>query len=118
MGQKTGASLCNDRCVLIATNNRGVDIILELLANVNLSYDTKLLANNGHVIVIVSRGEVSINPRELMARRASIRAFALWAITAAEEADIHAGLFAGLENGTLRPVVGKVLPLAESARDP
>jgi hypothetical protein len=46
MGQKTRASLCNDRCVLIATNNRGVDIILELLANVNLSYDTKLLANN------------------------------------------------------------------------
>jgi NADPH:quinone reductase len=49
-----------------------------------------------------------------MARRASIRAFTLWAITAAEEADIHAGLFAGLANGTLRPVVGKVLPLAEA----
>jgi hypothetical protein len=32
-------------------------------------------------------------------------------ITAAEEPDIHAGLFTGLENGTLRPVVGKVLPL-------
>lgn len=37
-------------------------------------------------------------------------------ITAAEEADIHAGLIAGLENGTLRPVVGKELPLAEAAR--
>ena len=76
----------------------------------------KLLANNGRVIVIGSRGEVTINPRELMGRRASIRAFTLWAITAAEEADIHAGVFAGLENGTLRPVVGKELPLAEAAR--
>jgi len=102
--------------ILQATDNRGVDIILEMLANVNLSNDTKLLANNGRVIVIGSRGEVTINPRELMARRASIRAFTLWGITAAEEADIHAGLFAGLENGTLRPVVGKVLPLAEAAR--
>jgi NADPH:quinone reductase len=102
--------------ILHATDNRGVDIILEMLANVNLSNDTKLLANNGRVIVIGSRGEVTINPRELMARRASIRAFTLWGITAAEEADIHAGLFAGLENGTLRPVVGKVLPLAEAAR--
>jgi NADPH:quinone reductase len=102
--------------ILHATNKRGVDIILEMLANVNLSNDTKLLANNGRVIVIGSRGEVTINPRELMARRASIRAFTLWGITAAEEADIHAGLFAGLENGTLRPVVGKVLPLAEAAR--
>jgi NADPH2:quinone reductase len=51
-----------------------------------------------------------------MMRRASIRAFTLWDITPAEEADIHAGLIAGLENGTLRPVVGKELPLAEAAR--
>jgi NADPH2:quinone reductase len=102
--------------ILRATNNRGVDVILEMLANVNLPSDTKLLAKNGRIIVIGSRGEVTINPRELMGRRASIRAFTLWAITTAEEAQIHAGLFAGLEDGTLRPVVGKVLPLAEAAR--
>lgn len=102
--------------ILKATGNRGVDIILEMLANVNLAHDTKLLARDGRVIVIGNRGEVTINPRELMMRRASIRAFALWDITPAEEADIHAGLFAGLGNGTLRPVVGKELPLAETAR--
>jgi NADPH:quinone reductase len=102
--------------ILQATGTRGLDIILEMLANVNLSHDTKLLANNGRVIVIGSRGEVTINPRELMGRRASIRAFTLWAITPEEEADIHAGIFAGLENGTLRPIVGKELPLAEAAR--
>ena len=87
-----------------------------MLANVNLAHDTQLLANDGRVIVIGSRGEVTINPRELMGRRASIRAFGLPAVTPAEEADIHAGLFAGLENGTLRPVVSKELPLAEAAR--
>jgi NADPH2:quinone reductase len=102
--------------ILQATDNRGVDIILEMLANVNFSNDTKLLANGGRVIVIGSRGEVTINPRELMGRRASIRAFTLWAITAAEEAEIHAGLLAGLENGTLRPIVGKELLLADAVR--
>ena len=102
--------------ILQTTGNRGVDIILEMLANVNLSHDTKLLANNGRIIVIGSRGEVTINPRELMGRRASIRAFTLWGITPEEEADIHAGLFAGLENGTLRPIVGRELLLAEAAR--
>ena len=66
--------------ILQATGTRGVDIILEMLANVNLSNDTKQLANNGQVIVIGSRGEVTINPRELMGRRASIRAFTLWAL--------------------------------------
>jgi NADPH2:quinone reductase len=68
------------------------------------------------VIVIGNRGEITINPRDAMARRASIRGFTLWAITASEEDDIHAGVIAGLENGTLRPVVGKELPLAEAAR--
>jgi len=102
--------------ILRATGNRGVDIILEMLANVNLASDTKLLAKDGRVIVIGNRGEATINARELMGRRASIRGFTLWLITPAEQADIHAGLLAGLENGTLRPIVGKELPLAEAAR--
>ena len=102
--------------ILKATGGRGVDVILEMLANVNLATDLKLLATNGRVIIIGSRGEIQINPRDLMLRRASARGFTLWAITPAEEAEIHAGLIAGLENGTLRPIVGKEMPLAEAAR--
>ncbi len=102
--------------ILKATGGRGADVILEMLANVNLAADLKLLATNGRVIVIGNRGEITINPRDLMLRRASARGFTVWAITPAEETEIHAGLIAGLENGTLRPVVGKELPLAEAAR--
>ena len=102
--------------IMKATGGRGVDIILEMLANVNLGHDLKLMAMRGRVIVIGNRGEVTINARELMGRRGSVRAFTLWAITPQEEADIHAGLIAGLENGTLRPVVGKEMPLGEAAR--
>ncbi|HZC65695.1 MAG TPA: NADPH:quinone reductase [Candidatus Dormibacteraeota bacterium] len=102
--------------IMQATAGRGVDIIIEMLANVNLAADLKLLATNGRVIVVGNRGEITINPRDLMSRRASIRAFTLWAITEGEEADMHAGMFAAMENGTLRPVVGKQIPLAEAAR--
>ncbi len=102
--------------IMKATGGRGVDVILEMLCNVNLSADLKMLATNGRVIIIGNRGEITINPRDLMLRRASARGFTLWAVTPAEEAEIHSGLFAGLENGTLRPVVGKELPLAEAAR--
>jgi NADPH2:quinone reductase len=102
--------------ILKATGGRGAGVILEMLANVNLAADLKLLATNGRVIVIGNRGEITINPRDLMLRRASARGFTLWAITPEEEKEIHAGLIAGLENGTLRPVVGKELPLAEAAR--
>jgi NADPH2:quinone reductase len=102
--------------ILKISAGRGVDIVLEMLANVNLAADTKLLATGGRVIVIGNRGEVTINARELMTRRASIRAFTLWGATDAESAEIHAAIGAGLGNATLRPVVGKELPLAEAPR--
>jgi NADPH2:quinone reductase len=102
--------------ILKSTGGRGVDIVLEMLANVNLAADLKLLATNGRVIIIGNRGEITINPRDLMVRRASARGFTLWGITPAEENQIHVGLVAGLQNGTLRPVVGKEMPLAEAAR--
>jgi NADPH2:quinone reductase len=76
----------------------------------------KLLALRGRVIVIGNRGEITINPRDLMSRRASIRAFTLWAATEAESVEIHAAIAAGLENGTLRPIVGKELPLKDAAQ--
>jgi NADPH2:quinone reductase len=102
--------------ILKATGARGVDIVLEMLANVNLANDMKLLATHGRIIVIGNRGEISINPRELMARRGSIRAFTLWALTPTEETEVHAGINAGLENATLRPVVAKEMPLADAPR--
>jgi NADPH2:quinone reductase len=102
--------------ILKATDGRGVDIILEMLANVNLAADLKLLATKGRVIIIGSRGDATITPRDLMQRRASARAFTLWGISDSEEAEIHAGIIAGLDNGTLRPIVGKELSLAEAPR--
>ena len=87
-----------------------------MLANVNLAADLKMLATHGRVIIIGNRGEITINPRDLMARRASARGFTLWAVTDAEADEIHAALYAGFENGTLRPVVGKKIPLAEAAQ--
>ena len=99
-----------------AAGGRGVDIILEMLANVNLGADLKLLAQRGRVVVIGSRGDVTITPRDLMGRRASIRAFTLWALTEAESIEVHAGIIAGLENGTLRPVVGSEIPLKDAAQ--
>jgi NADPH2:quinone reductase len=102
--------------IMKITGGRGVDVILEMLANVNLATDLKLHALNGRTIVIGNRGEVTINPRELMSRRASVRAFTLWAATQAESIEIHAAIAAGLENGTLRPIINKELPLKDASQ--
>jgi len=96
------------------TGGRGVDVILEMLANVNLGTDLKLLAPRGRVVVIGSRGEVTINPRDMMGKDSRILAMLLWNLTEAEAPGVHAALRAGMENGTLRPVVGTELALAEA----
>jgi NADPH2:quinone reductase len=102
--------------ILKATNGKGADVILEMLANVNLGHDLKLIAQNGRVVVIGSRGDVMVTPRDLMARRGAVHAFTLWAITEPEAREVHAAIAAGLENGTLRPVVGKELPLKDAPK--
>ena len=70
--------------------------------------------------MIGSRGEVTINPRELMGRRGfDLARSRSGPLQRPEEADIQSpGLFAGPENGTLRPIVGKKLLLADAVRAP
>jgi NADPH2:quinone reductase len=102
--------------IMKSTGGRGVDVIVELLANVNLGKDLTILAKSGRVVIIGSRGPVEINPRDTMQRDADVRGMILPNTPPAELASIHAALVAGLENGTLRPVIGKEFPLAETAQ--
>ncbi len=95
---------------------RGIDVILEMLANVNLGKDLGLLARQGRVVVIGSRGTVQIDPRETMSRDASIIGMLLFNAGEADVSSIHAALYAGLDNSTLRPVVGQELPLDQAPR--
>jgi NADPH:quinone reductase len=98
------------------TNGRGFDVIIEMLANINLAKDLTALAKNGRVIVVGNRGTIEINPRDLMSRDAQVLGMTLFNASAAELKSIFAALGAGLENGGLRPVVGKEMPLTDAAK--
>ena len=99
-----------------ATDGHGIDVIVEMLANVNLGKDLSPLAKGGRVVIIGSRGRVEIDPRDTMQRDADVRGMILPNTPPADLASIHAALVAGLGNGTLRPVIGKEFPLAEAAQ--
>ena len=98
------------------TDGRGPDVILEMLANVNLNRDLEVVARGGRVVVIGSRGAVEITPRLAMTREANVLGMVLFNASPQELASVHAAIVAGLEAGTLRPVVGRELPLSDAAR--
>jgi NADPH:quinone reductase len=104
------------KLIMNATGGQGVDVIVEMLANVNLGKDLTILAKGGRVVIIGSRGPVEIDPRNTMQRDADVRGMILPNTPPAEMASIHAALVAGLENGTLRPVIGKEFALDEAAQ--
>jgi NADPH2:quinone reductase len=100
--------------IMAATLRRGVDVIIEMLANVNLDRDLGLLAVRGRVVVVGNRGRVEIDARQTMGKDAAILGMMLGNATPADVARIHAALGAGFENGTLTPVVGREFPLADA----
>jgi len=102
--------------IMPLTRNQGVDVVIEMLANVNLDRDLDVLAFRGRVVVVGNRGRVEIDARKAMGKDAAILGMTLFNATREELREIHAGLVAGLENGTLRPVVGQEWPLAEAAK--
>ncbi len=109
----TEAGYMND--VRRLTGGNGPELILEMLANVNLAADMDLVAKYGRIIVIGNRGEITVNPRVAMMKELDIRGIALWNATAAQMKPIMRDILAGVADGSLRPVVGREMRLSEAA---
>lgn len=93
----------------------GPSLILEMLANVNLATDLELVAKYGRIVVIGNRGEVTINARLAMMKELDVRGIALFNGSREEMEKINVDLIAGLSDGSLNPVIGREMPLAEAA---
>ena len=102
--------------LMIFTKGRGVNIILEMAAHLNLGKDLGLLAKWGRVVVIGSRGPVEVNPRDAMGRDAAVYGMTLFNVPPDEKNAIHQELVRGLKSKKLAPVIGKELPLEEAAQ--
>ena len=102
--------------VTAATGGRGPDVILEMLANVNLDNDLTIVAPGGRIVVIGNRGRIEIDPRKIMAKDCSVFGQTLWGIAPDDIRRAHEAIVAGLESGALNPVVGTEMPLRDAAK--
>ncbi|HSI88171.1 MAG TPA: NADPH:quinone reductase, partial [Pyrinomonadaceae bacterium] len=91
--------------IVAASGGRGPDIILEMLANVNLENDLKIIAKFGRVVVIGSRGSLEFTPRLAMAKDAAIYGMLLFNTPAEEMREAVEIIAKGLGAGYLNPNV-------------
>jgi NADPH2:quinone reductase len=105
-----------EKAIVAKTGGRGVDLVIEMLANVNLVRDLELIAKRGRIIVVGNRGALELNPRLIMAKDAVIKGLTAWNATPAEQATAHAAIVAGIERSGFKPEVRKEMPLADAPR--
>ncbi|XP_064416400.1 quinone oxidoreductase [Latimeria chalumnae] len=98
-----------------ATGGEGMNVIIEMLSNVNLSKDLQLLSYGGRVIIVGCRGSIEIDPRDTMAKESSIIGVALFNATKEDREESAAAIFAGFEAGWLQPRIGCQYRLEKAA---
>lgn len=105
---------CHYDEIMTRTEQRGVSVILEMLANKNLAADLRLLSIGGRLVVIGSRGEIAINPREIMAREAVVTGVMILRNDAREQEKIFSAVCRGIAERKFTPVIGQEFPLARA----
>ena len=98
------------------TDGKGVDVILEMLANENLNKDFEVLKMFGRIIIIGNRGSIEFNPRLTMGKDATV--FGMSLFNAPDEAmrEVYDAIYKGLSEGFLNPIVGSTFPLEDAPK--
>lgn len=92
-----------------------VDLVLEMLANVNLERDLKLIKTCGRVVIIGNRGSLEFNPRLAMEKEADILGLAVWNATEKENTECLDEIEEMVKKGILIPEIATTLPLEKAS---
>jgi NADPH2:quinone reductase len=96
------------------TGGKGVEVIIEMLANVNLERDFEALAMFGRIVIVGNRGSLQFTPRQAMTKDATLYGMSLFNSTQTDRDEIHSAIYDGLSNGSLSPVVRESISLSDA----
>jgi len=97
------------------TGGKGVDVIIEMAAHINLQKDFDALRIFGRITVVGNRGSLDFNPRAIMGKDAIVYGMSLYNAPREAFDEIHSSIYEGLSRGYLNPIVSRRLPLADAA---
>lgn len=99
------------------TQGRGVNVVLEMVANANLNKDLGVVAVDGRIVVVGSHGnEAIVDPNAIIGKGATLVGVNLFSVSPRLNEHIHMVIAAGLQNGSLTPASCEELPLLEAVK--
>ena len=110
------------KAVLELTGGRGVDVVLDIVGGPYLRQNLSCLATEGRLVVIGLMGgaKAELNMGVLLSKRIAVMGSTLRARTTEEKAPLMRRLvrdvWPGFADGSLRPVIDRVLPLSAVAQ--
>ena len=103
------------------TDGRGVDVVLDIIGAKYLTANLRALASDGRLVIIGLQGggKAELDLGRLLSRRLSVMGTTLRSRPATDKADIvrevRAQLWPAVADGTVRPVIDRILPWHEAA---
>ncbi len=94
--------------------DKEIDAIMEMNCDINLSLDLDIIGHGGRIVVIGKKGETKCDPSKLMGKETSVIGSGLKLSTTEDRELIARDLYAGAEEGWLRPHVNKVYSIEEA----
>ena len=95
-------------------DDKGVDVIIEMLANINLERDFEALAMYGRIVIVGNRGSLQFTPRQAMTKDATLYGMSLFNSDQNDRKEIHSAIYDGLAAGFISPVVRRSISLADA----
>ncbi len=85
-----------------------IDLVVEMLANVNLEKDLSVMRQGGRILIIGNRGTLTFNPRLAMEKEADIRGVAIWNASLEEYKESLDVIEKMLEENIIHPEIGHI----------
>ena len=98
-----------------AAGERGIDVIIESIADKNLAKDLGLIRRQGRIIIVGGAADIPINPMNIFAKEAVVKGVFTYSITNEELFETREALYAGAKAGWLNPYIWKEFPLEKAA---
>jgi NADPH2:quinone reductase len=98
-----------------AAGEKGINVIVEGIADKNLAKDLGLICKQGRIVIVGGATDIAINPVNIFANEVTVKGVFSYNINDDQLFETREALYAGAKAGWLSPFIWKEFPLEKAA---